>query len=106
MRCTECFKLRLGRTAEVAEEKGFDLFTSTLTISPMKDAALLNRIGQAMGEKCGVEWLPSDFKKKNGYKRSIELSRDYELYRQDYCGCIFSQKEAAKRRQSKEHNNG
>ncbi len=101
MRCTECFKLRLGRTAEVAEEKGFDLFTSTLTISPMKDAALLNRIGQAMGEKCGVEWLPSDFKKKNGYLRSCQISHEYGIYRQDYCGCVFSYKERQKEKEER-----
>ena len=91
-RCTECFKLRLGRTAEVASEKRFDYFTSTLTISPMKDAALLNQIGSEMGEVHGVKWLPSDFKKKNGYLRSCELSREYGIYRQDYCGCVFSKK--------------
>lgn len=89
-RCTECFRLRLGRTAEVAVEKGFDYFTSTLTISPMKDAALLNQIGSEMGEAHGVKWLPSDFKKKNGYLRSCQLSREYGIYRQDYCGCVFS----------------
>ena len=99
-RCTECFKLRLGRTAEVAAEKGFDYFTSTLTISPMKDAALLNQIGSEMGEAHGVKWLPSDFKKKNGYLRSCELSREYGIYRQDYCGCVFSYKERQKEKES------
>lgn len=99
-RCTECFKLRLGRTAEVASEKRFDYFTSTLTISPMKDAALLNRIGSEMGEVHGVKWLPSDFKKKNGYLRSCELSREYGIYRQDYCGCVFSYNERQKEKES------
>ena len=99
-RCTECFRLRLGRTAEVAVEKGFDYFTSTLTISPMKDAALLNRIGSEMGEAHGVKWLPSDFKKKNGYLRSCQLSREYGIYRQDYCGCVFSYKERQKEKES------
>ena len=99
-RCTECFKLRLGRTAEVASEKRFDYFTSTLTISPMKDAALLNQIGSEMGEVHGVKWLPSDFKKKNGYLRSCELSREYGIYRQDYCGCVFSHNERQKEKES------
>jgi predicted adenine nucleotide alpha hydrolase (AANH) superfamily ATPase len=99
-RCTECFKLRLGRTAEVAAEKGFDYFTSTLTISPMKDAALLNQIGSEMGEAHGVKWLPSDFKKKNGYLRSCELSHEYGIYRQDYCGCVFSYNERQKEKES------
>ena len=99
-RCTECFKLRLGRTAEMAEENGFDYFTSTLTISPMKDAALLNQIGLKMGEVHGVSWLPSDFKKKNGYLRSCELSHEYGIYRQDYCGCVFSYNERQKEKES------
>ncbi|MQN01668.1 MAG: hypothetical protein DUD27_06820 [Lachnospiraceae bacterium] len=100
-RCTECFKLRLGTTAQVAFEKGFDYFTSTLTISPMKDAALLNEIGGAMGEKYGVRWLPSDFKKKNGYLRSCELSREYGIYRQDYCGCVFSYNERKRQKEAR-----
>ena len=70
---------------------GFDYFTTTLTISPLKDAQRLNAIGLRMAEEYGVTWLPSDFKKKDGYKRSIELSRDFGLYRQNYCGCVFSQ---------------
>lgn len=92
-RCSKCFELRLSTTAKKASELGFDYFTTTLTISPMKDAALLNEIGQAMGEKYKVKWLNSDFKKKNGYKRSTELSREYDMYRQDYCGCVFSYRE-------------
>ena len=90
LRCRECFKLRLEASAKKARELGFDYFTTTLTISPLKNASLLNEIGAQMGQKYGVNWLPSDFKKKEGYKRSIELSREYDLYRQNYCGCIFS----------------
>ena len=92
LRCKECFKLRLEASAKKAKEQGFDYFTTTLTISPLKNAALLNEIGAEMGEKYGVNWLYSDFKKKEGYKRSIELSREYDLYRQNYCGCVFSRK--------------
>jgi predicted adenine nucleotide alpha hydrolase (AANH) superfamily ATPase len=83
----------LRRTAEVAKEKGFDFFTTTLTISPMKDSQVLNEIGIRIGEELGVKWLPSDFKKKEGYKRSTELSKEYNMYRQDYCGCVFSYRE-------------
>ncbi len=91
-RCTKCFSLRLRETARAAKEGGFDFFTTTLTISPLKDAHRLNAIGTQMGELFGVPFLPSDFKKRDGYKRSIELSRDYNLYRQNYCGCIFSKR--------------
>ena len=90
-RCTVCFEIRLRRTAEEAAAGGFDYFPTTLTISPLKDAQRLNAIGLRMAEEYGVTWLPSDFKKKDGYKRSIELSRDFGLYRQNYCGCVFSQ---------------
>lgn len=93
LRCRECFRLRLEASAKKAKEHGFDYFTTTLTISPLKNAALLNEIGAEMGEKYGVAWLYSDFKKREGYKRSIELSRKYDLYRQNYCGCIFSKRE-------------
>ncbi len=92
-RCKECFRLRLEASAKKAKEQGFDYFTTTLTISPLKNAALLNEIGAEMGERYGVKWLYSDFKKKEGYKRSIELSREYDLYRQNYCGCVFSRAE-------------
>ena len=92
-RCSVCFALRLGKTAQLVAEGGFDCFTTTLTISPLKDAARLNRIGEEMGQKYGVPWLPSDFKKKNGYKRSIELSQQFGLYRQNYCGCRFSRRQ-------------
>ncbi len=92
-RCTKCFELRLEESARIAREKGFEFFTTTLTISPLKDAERLNRIGQDMGEKYGVSYLPSDFKKKEGYKRSIELSKMFDLYRQDFCGCEYSRQE-------------
>ncbi len=89
-RCMKCYALRLEETARAARDGGFDYFTTTLSISPMKNAQKLNEIGKKTGEKYGVEYLVSDFKKKDGYKRSIELSREFGLYRQDYCGCEFS----------------
>ena len=92
-RCERCFRLRLTKTAEYASDNGFDYFTTTLTISPLKNAHLLNALGEEIGKKTGVAFLPSDFKKKEGYKRSIELSKEYDLYRQNYCGCIFSKRE-------------
>ena len=116
-RCKKCFELRLRKTAELMKKaklsaeghgepedsvkalKGsrktpaFDYFTTTLTISPLKNADWLNEIGERLAKEYGLKWLPSDFKKKDGYKRSIELSREYELYRQDYCGCAFSKAE-------------
>lgn len=97
-RCFRCYRLRLEETARLAKEKGFDYFCTTLTISPLKNAEKLNEIGYEAAEKYGVSWLPSDFKKKEGYKRSIELSHQYNLYRQDFCGCAFSRAEAEKRR--------
>lgn len=95
-RCTRCFKLRLQEAAAKAAEIGADYFTTTLTISPHKDAARLNQIGESFAKHFGVPFLPSDFKKKNGFKRSIELSKEYHLYRQDYCGCEFSQNKESK----------
>lgn len=92
-RCFKCFDLRLRETAVEAKKRGVDYFATTLTISPLKNAAKLNEIGQLLAAEYEVSWLPSDFKKKNGYKRSIELSAQYELYRQDYCGCAFSKAE-------------
>lgn len=89
-RCKRCFELRLEKTAKKASELGLDFFTTTLTISPLKNAQLINEIGFFLAEKYSVQWLPSDFKKKEGYKRSIQLSKEYNLYRQDYCGCVFS----------------
>lgn len=90
LRCTECFLLRLENTVRVAKELGFDYFTTTLTVSPHKNAPLINGIGYSLSEQYGVKFLPSDFKKKNGYKRSIELSKEFDLYRQNYCGCVYS----------------
>jgi len=89
-RCRKCFELRLGEAAKIARELGCDYFTTTLSISPMKDATLLNQIGEAMGEKYGVRHLPSNFKRKGGFLRSTELSREYGLYRQNFCGCVYS----------------
>lgn len=92
-RCFKCYQLRLEETARLAREKGFDYFCTTLSISPLKNAQKINEIGYELAEKYGVKWLPSDFKKKEGYKRSIELSKQYNLYRQNFCGCVFSKKE-------------
>lgn len=89
-RCLICYRLRLSEAARAARDLGSDYFTTTLTISPMKNAQWLNEIGQEMEEQFHVKFLPSDFKKKNGYKRSVELSQMYGLYRQSFCGCIFS----------------
>lgn len=96
-RCRKCYRLRLQETARRAAEGRFDYFTTTLTISPLKNARWLNEIGQEEGEKYGVPFLPSDFKKKGGYQRSIQLSKEYSLYRQNFCGCIFSKNESLKR---------
>lgn len=90
VRCFGCYEIRLRETARIAKEAEFDYFTTTLSISPLKNAAKLNEIGQKLAEEYGIQYLVSDFKKKNGYKRSIELSKIYDLYRQDYCGCEFS----------------
>jgi epoxyqueuosine reductase len=89
-RCSACFALRLNRTAREAFWGGFDYFATTLTVSPHKNAEVINTIGFAASRAVGVAYLPSDFKKREGYKRSIELSREYGLYRQDYCGCKFA----------------
>lgn len=89
-RCFLCYELRLKKTAQLAAEKGYDYFTTTLTISPLKNSVKLNEIGLRLGEEYGVPYLLSDFKKKEGYKRSIELSKEYGLYRQNYCGCAYS----------------
>lgn len=89
-RCFVCYEMRLRETALRAKEYGADYFTTTLTISPLKNAAKINEIGERIAGETGVAFLPSDFKKKNGYKRSVELSKEYDLYRQNYCGCIYS----------------
>ncbi len=101
-RCMRCFRLRLEKTAEEAKKGGFDYFTTTLSISPLKNCAALNRIGEEAGEKLGVPHLPGDFKKHDGYKRSLELSREYDLYRQDYCGCAFSREERRRQKERKD----
>ncbi len=90
-RCFKCYRLRLEKTAQEAEKYGFDYFTTTLTISPLKNAQKINEIGNELSQAYNVKFLPSDFKKREGYKRSIELSKVYNLYRQNYCGCVFSQ---------------
>lgn len=95
-RCKRCFQLRLEETAKKASEGMYDFFCTTLSISPHKNADMLMEIGEKVGKQYGVSYLPSDFKKKNGYKRSIELSKQHNLYRQNYCGCVFS-KEARRK---------
>ena len=98
IRCFHCYELRLQEAAKIAQAGRYDYFTTTLSISPLKNADKLNEIGEKLGREYRVAYLPSDFKKKNGYKRSVELSKEHDLYRQDYCGCVFSQRE----RQTKE----
>ena len=92
-RCLACYSLRLNETAKYAKDHAYDYFTTTLSISPLKNASRLNEIGEALEKRLGVSYLSSDFKKKNGYKRSTELSRDHDLYRQDYCGCSYSKRD-------------
>ncbi len=89
-RCFACYRLRLSEAAQESQKRGCDYFATTLSISPLKNAAKLNEIGEALSMQYQVQWLPNDFKKKNGYKRSIELSAQYGLYRQNYCGCVYS----------------
>lgn len=101
VRCFKCYELRLRETAEIAKEGGYDYFTTTLSISPLKNAAKLNEIGLKLAEEYGVSYLTSDFKKKNGYKRSVELSAQYGLYRQDYCGCEFSMRQRLEEQRAK-----
>ena len=92
-RCFKCYELRLRESFRVAKERGFDYVASTLTISPLKNADKINEIGFALAKEYGVSWLPCDFKKKNGYKRSIELSKEFDLYRQNFCGCVYSMRD-------------
>lgn len=89
-RCRKCYRLREEITAKLAKDKGYDYFATTLTLSPLKNAAALNEIGEELAKQYDISYLPSDFKKKDGYKLSIELSKKYGLYRQNYCGCVFS----------------
>lgn len=91
-RCTLCFKMRLDESAYIAKEKGYQIFTTTLTVSPHKNYPLISEIGKEVAEKYNIEFLDLDFKKKAGFQRSIQLSKEYELYRQNYCGCIFSKR--------------
>lgn len=100
-RCFKCYALRLEEAARIAKEGNFDYYTTTLSISPMKNAEKLNELGIEIGQKYGVSYLQSDFKKKNGYKRSIELSNEYGLYRQDYCGCEFSYRDRQQEKKEK-----
>lgn len=100
-RCFRCYALRLEKTAQMAKEGAYDYFTTTLTISPLKNAHKLNEIGEEMAIKYETSFLPSDFKKKEGYKRSIELSKEYDLYRQNFCGCIYSKIESLRREENK-----
>lgn len=105
-RCFACYELRLREAASRAAQGSFDYFTTTLTISPLKNAQKLNEIGERLGQEYGVAHLPSDFKKKGGYLRSIELSREYGLYRQDYCGCAYSKAESEARERARQEEKG
>lgn len=100
-RCFECYRLRLEETAKLAASEGYDYFTTTLSISPYKNADKLNEIGEELAEKYNIKYLTSDFKKKNGYRRSCDISREYGMYRQNYCGCVFSMRE---REEAVKHN--
>lgn len=100
-RCGICFEMRLSEAAKAAVNGEYDYFATTLTVSPLKNADFINTIGINIGKKYGAEYLPSDFKKKNGYKRTIELSKEYNLYRQNYCGCVFSKRDADLRARQK-----
>lgn len=102
-RCYKCYELRMRKAVEYAKEHGYDLFTTTLSISPHKNAAWLNEIGQRLSAELGIDYLYSDFKKKNGYSRSIQLSKEYNLYRQDYCGCVYSKRDAEIRRKKQDN---
>ena len=101
-RCFKCYELRLEETARKGKEAGADYFATTLTISPLKNAPKLNELGERLAQMYDIPWLPSDFKKKEGYKRSIELSAEYGLYRQDYCGCAYSKAEREKQKASEQ----
>ena len=101
-RCYKCYELRMNEAAHFAKENGYDIYTTTLSISPHKNATWLNEIGARLSEEIGIAYLYSDFKKKNGYARSIQLSKEYNLYRQDFCGCVFSKRQRKKEKISME----
>ena len=103
-RCYKCYKLRLEETARIADKEGFKYFATTLTLSPYKDSNWLNEIGSLLDKEYSSTYLYSDFKKKNGYKRSIELSNEYNMYRQDYCGCVYSKRDYLERLKNKTNN--
>lgn len=92
-RCHKCYHLRMSKTAQVAKDNNYDYFATTLTVSPYKDSQVINKMGEDISKEIGIEYLYSDFKKHDGYKKSIEMSKEYNLYRQNYCGCHFSRKE-------------
>ena len=96
-RCTVCFGLRLRYTAKLAKKNNFDYFSTTLTVSPHKNSDIINKIGEAVGQSVGINYLFADFKKREGYKRSLDLSKEYDLYRQDYCGCLYSKRDENER---------
>lgn len=97
-RCFACYRLRMEEAAIIAKNGGYDYFTTTLSVSPLKNAEKINEIGEELEKKYGVRHLPSDFKKRNGYLRTITLSKEFGLYRQDYCGCVFSKAERARQK--------
>ncbi len=100
-RCMKCYEYRLRESVKIAKQNGFDYFTTTLTISPLKNAARINEIGEQIGREMGVLHLPSDFKKKDGYKQSVQLSEKYGLYRQNYCGCVYSRRQKSETENAK-----
>ena len=104
-RCLKCYLLRLEKTAQIASKNQFDYFTTTLTVSPLKNSSKINDIGHILSEKYHIKYLYSDFKKKEGYKHSIKMAQEYGLYRQDYCGCIFSKAQRAKEKAIKANKN-
>lgn len=103
-RCIKCYYLRLEKTARLAKENKYDYFATTLTVSPLKNSTKLNEIGEKLSKQQDIKYLYSDFKKKNGYKHSIELSKQYDLYRQDYCGCIYSYNQRQLEKEQKKQN--
>lgn len=105
-RCTVCYKMRLDKTAQYAIEKNIQNFTTTLSVSPHKDVGEINRIGLEVGERYGLTFLPVDFKKKDGYRKSVEITKELGLYRQDYCGCVYSRRARDKRLKKKKNDTG